>query len=95
MAHACRKLRDLYANHRSEIAEEGLTNFAAHYEIEHDARELKLDVDDRRLVRQQRSKPNAETLRQWLARKRGLRAGIALYIGDYFRPVYTDRTGPA
>jgi transposase len=71
MAHARRKLHDLYANHRSEIAEEGLRYFAALYEIEREARELKLDTDGRRLVRQQRSKPIAETLRQWLTRQRG------------------------
>jgi transposase len=70
MAHARRKLHDLYANHRSEIAEEGLRYFAALYEIEREARELKLDADGRRLVRQQRSKPIAETLRQWLTRQR-------------------------
>src|ERR1700744_221371 len=70
MAHARRKLHDLYANHRSEIAEEGLRYFAALYEIEREARELKLDADGRRLLRQQRSKPIAETLRQWLTRQR-------------------------
>ena len=37
MAHARRKLHDLYANHRSEIAEEGLRYFAALYEIEREA----------------------------------------------------------
>src|SRR6266404_4675370 len=42
MAHARRKLHDLYANHRSEIAEEGLRYFGALYEIEGEARELKL-----------------------------------------------------
>jgi transposase len=70
MAHARRKLHELYANHRSEIAEEGLRYFAALYEIEREARELKLDTDGRRLVRQQRSKPIAESLRQWLTRQR-------------------------
>src|SRR6202167_3662701 len=44
MAHARRKLHDLYANHRSEIAEEGLRYFAALYEIEREARERKLDT---------------------------------------------------
>jgi transposase len=71
MAHARRKLHDLYANHRSDIAEEGLRYFAALYEIEREARELKLDADGRRLLRQQRSKPIAEALRQWLTRQRG------------------------
>jgi transposase len=71
MAHARRKLHDLYANHRSDIAEEGLRYFAALYEIEREARELKLDADGRRQLRQQRSKPVAEALRQWLVRQRG------------------------
>ncbi len=71
MAHARRKLHDLYANHRSDIAEEGLRFFAALYEIEREARELKLDAEGRRRLRQQRSKPIAEALRQWLVRQRG------------------------
>src|SRR6202050_5359280 len=71
MAHARRKLHDLYADHRSEIAEEGLRYFAALYEIEREGRERKLDADGRRLLRQQRSKPAAEALRQWLTRQRG------------------------
>jgi transposase len=70
MAHARRKLHDLYANHRSEIAEEGLRYFAALYEIEREARERKLTADDRRQLREQRAKPIAETLRQWLTRQR-------------------------
>jgi hypothetical protein len=71
MAHARRKLHDLYANHRSEIAEEGLRYLAALYEIEREARELRLDAKGRHLLRQQRSKPIAEALRQWLTRQRG------------------------
>jgi transposase len=70
MAHARRKLHDLYANHRSEIAEEGLRLFGALYDIERLAREQKLDAEGRRQLRQQRSKPIAEALRQWLTRQR-------------------------
>jgi transposase len=70
MAHARRKLHDLYANHGSEIAEEGLRYFAALYEIEREAREHKLDTNGRRQLRQ-RAKPAAEALRQWLTRQRG------------------------
>lgn len=70
-AHARRKLHDLYANHRSEIAEEGLRYFSLLYEIEREARELKLDAQGRQQLRQQRSKPFAESLRQWLTRQRG------------------------
>jgi transposase len=71
MAHARRKLHDLYANHRSEIAEEGLRYFAALYEIEKEARERKLDAAARLELRQQRAKPVAEALRQWPTRQRG------------------------
>jgi hypothetical protein len=71
MAHARRKLHDLYANHCSDIAAEGLRYFAALYEIEREARELKLNADGRKQLRQQRSKPVAEALRQWLTRQRG------------------------
>jgi hypothetical protein len=41
----------------SEIAEEGLRYFAALYEFEREARELKLDAAGRQQQRQQRSKP--------------------------------------
>jgi transposase len=70
MAHARRKFHDLYANHRSDLAEEALRHFAALYQIEHQAREQKLDADGRRELRQQRSKPTTEALRQWLTRQR-------------------------
>jgi transposase len=71
MAHARRKFHDLYANHRSDIADEALRFFASLYEIEREAREQKLESDGRRVLRQQRSKPIAEALRQWLVRQRG------------------------
>jgi transposase len=70
LAHARRKLHDLYANHRSEIAEEGLRYFAALYEIEREARELDLNAQGRRELRMQRSRQIAEALRQWFTRKR-------------------------
>jgi len=71
MAHARRKFHDLYANHSSELAEEALRYFAALYEIERLVREQKLDSKGRLQLRQQRSKPMAEALRQWLTRQRG------------------------
>jgi hypothetical protein len=71
MAHARRKFHDLYANHRSDVAEEGLRHFAALYEIEREARERKLDAAGRRQLRQQRSKPGIEAVRLWLTRQRG------------------------
>jgi transposase len=71
MAHARRKFYDLYANHRSEIAEEALRYFVALYEIEHLGRQQKLDAPGRRQLRRQRSIPIADALRQWLTRQRG------------------------
>src|SRR5271154_6696018 len=71
MAHARRKFHDLYANHSSDLAEEALRYFAALYEVERLAREQQLDAQSRLRLRQQRSKPIAETLRQWLTRQRG------------------------
>ncbi len=71
MAHARRKFHDLYANHRSELAGEALRYFAALYEIEREAREQKLDTGGRQQIREQRAKPIAESLRQWLTRQRG------------------------
>ena len=53
------------------MAEEALRYFAALYEIERLAREQKLDTKGRCQLRHQRSKPIAETLRQWLTRQRG------------------------
>lgn len=47
-------------------AEEALRYFAALYEIERLAREQKLDTEGRRQLRQQRAKPVADSLRQWL-----------------------------
>jgi len=70
MAHARRKFHDLYANHRSDIASEALRLFGELYEIEHLAREQKLDAEGRLQLRQQRAKPLAETLRQWLVRQK-------------------------
>src|SRR6202044_1472021 len=66
MAHARRKLHDLYANHSSEIAEEGLSLFGVLYDLEREAREQQLDTDQRHQLRQQRAKPAAEVLRKWL-----------------------------
>jgi transposase len=69
-AHARRKFDELYKNKRSDLAAEALRHFANLYRVESEAHELNLDADGRRKVRQQRSKPLAEALRQWLVRQR-------------------------
>src|SRR5579872_6972196 len=48
-----------------------LRYFSELYKIEREARELHLDSEGRRQLRQQRSKPIAEGLREWLTRQRG------------------------
>ena len=68
MAHARRKFHQLWANHKSQIAEQALTLFWRLYEIERDVREL--DDDQRKAVRQQRSRPAADALHAWLAAQR-------------------------
>jgi len=52
------------------VAEEALRYFAALYGIERLAREQRLDNEGRRQLRQQRAKPIADSLRQWLTRQR-------------------------
>jgi len=84
LAHARRKFHELYANHRSELAEEALRYFSALYESL--AREQKLDAQGRRQLRQQRSKPIAEALRQWLTRQRGQVPDGSATAKDRVRP---------
>lgn len=64
MAHARRKFHELWANHKSELAREALDLFGALYDVERLAAEL--DADDRRRLRELRSKPIADTLHEWL-----------------------------
>lgn len=68
LAHARRKFHELWANHKSPVAEEALRFFGALYEIESIAREL--DADERQRLRQLRSKPIADTLHKWLILQR-------------------------
>jgi transposase len=70
-AHARRKFHDIYANHRSAIAEEALRYFGALYKVEEEARDRHLDGTGRRLLRQEYAKPTAEALRKWLIYQRG------------------------
>jgi transposase len=64
LAHSRRKFHDLWANHKSPLAEEALTMFGLLYDVERSAREL--DADQRLRLRELRSKPIADTLHQWL-----------------------------
>ena len=68
MAHARRKFHELWANHKSQIAEDALKLFGVLYDIERQAQEL--TADQRRLLRQQQGRPAADTLQAWLLAQR-------------------------
>jgi len=69
MAHARRKFHALHVNHQSEIAAEALELYGALYGVEREAKELALDAEGRRELRQRKAKPVAEALQAWLERK--------------------------
>jgi len=69
MAHARRKFHALHVNHQSEIAAEALELYGALYAVESEARDLELDAESRRRLRQEKAMPVAEKLRAWLDRK--------------------------
>ncbi len=64
LAHARRKFFDLHASNKSQIAQSALEQIARIYEVEREIKEL--PPDERRRIRQARSKPLLEALRQWL-----------------------------
>ena len=68
MAHARRKLHELWANNRSQIAEEALKLFGALYDVERPIHQL--DDDQRHAIRQQQAKPIADALHTWLLAQR-------------------------
>ncbi|KML38471.1 transposase [Burkholderia cepacia] len=70
MAHARRKFFELHANHKSQIAEQALKYFGALYDIEREIAELK--PDRRREVRQERARPIADGLQEWMVAQRKL-----------------------
>ena len=70
LAHARRKLFDLHANNKSQIAEQGLKFFTALYEIERDV--VDLNPEQRREIRQTRAKPVADALHAWMVDQRRL-----------------------
>ncbi len=70
MAHARRKFFELHANHKSQIAEQALKYFGMLYDVERDITELK--PEHRRDVRQERARPIADALQEWLVAQRKL-----------------------
>ena len=68
LAHARRKFHELWANHKSGIAEQALRLFGRLYEVEEKVRDL--DAGERRRRRQLEARPVAQTLEQWLLAQR-------------------------
>jgi transposase len=68
MAHARRKFHELWANHGSQVGEQALKFFIQLYEVEREVQPL--PPYGRKAVRQQKSKPIADALHQWLTQQR-------------------------
>ena len=68
LAHARRKFFDLWANHKSMVAEEALKYFVQLYEVEREVQAL--DPDERRRIRQLKARPVADALNKWLTLQR-------------------------
>ena len=64
LAHARRKFFDLHAANQSQIAQQALAQFGQIYGVEREIKELA--PDERRRIRQERSKPFVDLLHQWL-----------------------------
>jgi transposase len=72
-AHARRKFYDIYAATQSPLAGEALRQIAALYEIEGEIRGQ--PAEERRRVREQRSRPLVEAIQAWLAETLGRISG--------------------
>lgn len=64
LAHARRKFHELWANHKSTLAEKALALFGMLYEVEREVAEL--PPAERRRIRQAKAKPAADALHAWL-----------------------------
>ena len=83
MAHARRKLFEVFELNGSQIAGQAVALIAKLYEIEREVKEL--GNEDRLLARQHRSKPVADTLHAWLTtqRQRLVKADATARAIDY------------
>jgi transposase len=68
LAHARRKFFDLWANHKSAVAEQALGYFRDLYDVEREVQAL--DVDARKRIRQLKARPVADDLQAWLIAQR-------------------------
>ena len=70
MAHARRKLFDLHATNKSQVAEKALHYIAALSEVEREVREL--EPGDRQRIRHEKAAPIADALHTWMIAQRQL-----------------------
>lgn len=68
LAHARRKFFDLHVSNKSQMAQQALNYIGQLYDVERQV--IHLDADDRRQIRQTRSKPLADALHQWMVLQR-------------------------
>jgi len=68
LAHARRKFHELWANHKSTLAEQALALFARLYEVEREVTDA--PADERLRIRQLKAKPAADALLAWLTAQR-------------------------
>ena len=68
LAHARRKFFDLWANHKSTVAEDALKYFVQLYEVEREVQDL--EPDERQQIRQLKARPVADALNKWLTLQR-------------------------
>jgi len=68
LAHARRKFFDLWANHKSTLAEQALGFFGDLYNVEREVKDL--DADERRRIRQLKARPVADDMQAWLIAQR-------------------------
>ena len=64
LAHARRKFFDLHVSNKSQMAQQALDYIGQLYDVERQVKHL--NADDRRQMRQTRSKPLADALHQWI-----------------------------
>lgn len=68
MAHARRKFHELWTTHGSQLGEQALKFFVQLYDVERDLSDS--PAERRKQLRQQRSRPVADALHQWLVQQR-------------------------
>ena len=68
LAHARRKFHELWANHKSTLAQQALALFGKLYEVEREVADL--PAKERLQIRQAKAKPAADALHAWLTAQR-------------------------